>query len=141
MASLTASWNTNSMKQSPWAANSATDIKELAKTPKVHIHVHNSSNVHPVLIQDNAVPTVPKVYILFTLTRSSRPDLGLQTCSFVPYGASKECDDTQNSTVTNILQCRVQAVVRVNFQSQLQECTAPQQQHLSDVILTSKGLY
>ena len=67
------------MKQSPWAANSATDVKELPETPKVHIHVHNSSNVHPVLIQDNAVPTVPKVYILFTLTRSSRPDLKLQS--------------------------------------------------------------
>jgi len=32
-----------------------------------------------VLIQDNAVPAVTKFYTIFTLTRSSRPDLGLQS--------------------------------------------------------------
>lgn len=88
MASLTASRSTNSMKQSPWAANNATDGKELSETLKVHIHVHNSSNVHPVLIQDNAEPTVTKVYIIFTLTQSSRPDLGLQS---YPLSLLKSC--------------------------------------------------
>lgn len=86
------------MKQSPWAANNATDGKELFENPKVHIHVHNSSNVHTVLIQDNAVPTVTKVYTIFTLTRSSRPDSGQQndllsvlkscTCDYITHTCS-----------------------------------------------------
>ena len=53
---------------------------------------------------------------------------------FCPLHATKECDHSQNSTVTNVLQQWGQGAVMINFPSQLQECTACQRDQLRDVI-------